>query len=84
MSAELITAIAGMLAGIGGILTAIMMYNKTMAVVQEQIKTMKEKLDSHNGYAKLFTDTSQEISKIQTDIAVIKTTLEFLEKEVKK
>lgn len=78
MTAELITAIAGMLAGLGGILTAILMYNKTMAVVQEQIKGMKEKLDSHNGYAKMFSDTSEKINKIETDIAVIKTTVEFI------
>ncbi len=78
MTAELITAIAGMLAGLGGILTAILMYNKTMAVVQEQIKGMKEKLDSHNGYAKMFSDTSEKINKIETDIAVMRTTLEFI------
>ena len=78
MTAELITAIAGMLAGLGGILTAILMYNKTMAVVQEQIKGMKEKLDSHNGYAKMFSDTSEKINKIETDSAVMRTTLEFI------
>ena len=81
MTAELITAIAGMLAGLGGILTAILMYNKTMAVVQEQIKGMKEKLDSHNGYAKMFTETSDKINKIETDIAVIKTTLQFIKED---
>lgn len=81
MTAELITAIAGMIAGVGGILTAILMYNRTMAVVQEQIKGMKEKLDAHNGYAKMFSDTSQKIAKMETDIAVIKTTLQFIKEE---
>ena len=84
MTAELVTAIAGMIAGIGGILTAILMYSRSMAIVEERMKNMEKKLDSHNGYAKMFTDTSQKIAKMETDIAVIKTTLEFVEKEVKK
>ena len=84
MTAELITAIAGMIAGIGGILTAILMYSRSMAIVEERIKAMEKKLDSHNGYAKMFSDTSQKIAKMETDIAVIKTSLEYISKEAER
>jgi hypothetical protein len=42
---------------------------------------VEKKLDSHNGYAKKFSESSERLSKIETDIAVIKTSLEYIAKE---
>ena len=44
---------------------------------------MEEKLDTHNGYAQKFAETTESIGEIKTDVAVIKTKMEFIVKEVK-
>ena len=54
---------------------------KTMALLEYRMGQVEKKLDSHNGYAKLFSETASQIAAIQTDIAVIKTTLSFVGKD---
>ena len=51
--------------------------------MQYRLEQVEKKLDSHNGYAKMFSESADQIAKIETDIAVIKTALEFIQKEVK-
>ena len=75
MDAGIIIAIGGVLSGIAGILSAILLNRKTMALLEYRMVQVEKKLDSHNGYAKLFSETSAQIGQMQTDIAVIKTSL---------
>ena len=78
----LIMGIGGTLSGLAAILSAILLNRKTMALLEYRMEKVEKKLDSHNGYAKLFSETSDRIAKMETDIAVIKTSLEFIQKEV--
>lgn len=82
MDAGIIIAIGGVLSGIAGILSAILLNRKTMALLEYRMGQVEKKLDSHNGYAKLFSETSAQIGQMQTDIAVIKTSLQYIQKEV--
>lgn len=82
MSAEMITAIAAFVVGVASIISAIMLNRKTVALLEYRMEQVEKKLDSHNGYAKMFSETSGRITKIETDVAVIKASLEFLKKEV--
>lgn len=80
----LIAGIGGTLSGLAAILSAILLNKKIMALLEYRMAQVEKKLDSHNGYAKLFSETASEISKMQTDIAVIKTEIEFIRKEASK
>ena len=79
MSAEMITAIGALIVGIASVVSAIMLNRKTMALLEYRMERVEKKLDSHNGYAKMFTETSKQIAEIQKDVAVIKTRLEYIE-----
>lgn len=83
MTVEMITAIGALIAGLASIVSAIVMNRKTTALMQYRLEQVEKKLDSHNGYAKMFSESADRIAKIETDIAVIKTALEFIQKEVK-
>lgn len=79
MSIEMITAIGAFLAGIASILSAILLNRKTVALLEQRMTQVERKLDSHNGYAAKFVENSEQLADIKTDIAVIKTKMEFLE-----
>lgn len=81
MSPEMITALGAFVLGIGSLLSAIQMNRKTMALLEYRLGKVEQKLDEHNGYGKLFAGTSAEISEIRQDVAVIKTKIEYIEKE---
>lgn len=83
MTVEMITAIGALIAGLASIVSAIVMNRKTTALMQYRLEQVEKKLDSHNGYAKMFSESADRIAKIETDIAIIKTALEFIQKEVK-
>ena len=74
MDAGMITAIGALIVGIASVISAVMLNRKTMALVEYRLEKVEQKLDEHNGYA-------STLSTIQTDIAVIKTTLEYIKKE---
>lgn len=78
----LIAGIGGTLSGLAAILSAVLLNRKTMALLEYRMEQVEKKLDTHNGYSKLFAETTEVIAKIQTDIEVIKTTLAFIQKEV--
>ena len=86
MTTEIIIAIimgiGGTLSGLAGVISAILLNRKTMALLEYRMGQVEKKLDSHNGYAKLFSETTAQIGQMQTDIAVIKTSLQYIQKEV--
>ena len=84
MSAEMITAIGAIIVGLGSLLGAILAHRRTVIILEEKMKAVEKKLDTHNGYAKLFSESSDRISKIETEIAVISTNLDWLRKEMEK
>lgn len=81
MTPEMITAIGALILGLGSFLSAILMNRKTAALLEYRMSKVEQKLDEHNGYAKMFSETSHEISEIRQDVAVIKTKVEYIEKE---
>ena len=78
MSIEMVTAIGAFLVGIGSVISAILLNRKTTALLEYRLGEVERKLDSHNGYAQKFADTSSSIGEIKTDIAVIKTKLDMI------
>lgn len=82
MSAEMITAIGALVLGFGSVVSAILLNRKTMALLEYRMSKVEKKLDEHNGYARLFNETADKISKIETDVAVVKTSVKYLEKEI--
>lgn len=78
MTGEMITAIGALIAAVGGIISAILLHRKTVALLEYRMGEVERKLDSHNGYAQKFVENSEKMADIQTDIAVIRTTLDFL------
>lgn len=81
MTPEMLTALAALIVGMGSIVSAILLNRKTTALLEYRMMKVEQKLDSHNGYAKMFSETSKEISEIRQDVAVIKTKMEYIEKE---
>lgn len=79
MSAEMITAVAALIAALGGILSAILLNRKTVALLEWRMKEIENKLSGLDN-----TATTDRIARIETDIAVIKTNIEFLKQEVTK
>lgn len=72
MTAEMVTALGAFIAGISGIISAILLNRKTMALLEFRMKRVEEKLDKHNGYAEKFGNIEIDIAKIQKDVEYIK------------
>ena len=62
--------------GIASIVSAILLNRKTVALLEYRMEQVERKLDASN-------DTDR-LARIETDIAVIKTSMEFLKKEAEK
>ena len=71
MTTEMVIAIGSLITGIAGIISAILLYRKTVALLEYRMENVEKKLDEHNGYA-------DKIGQIQTDVAVIKTRVDLL------
>lgn len=84
MDANMVTAIGAFIVAVGSILSAILLNRKTTALLEYRMAQVEKKLDDHNGYAKKFSESSERLGKIETDIAVIKTSLEFITKNAEK
>lgn len=84
MTPEMITAIGALVAAVGGILSAILLHRKTVVLLEYRMSEVEKKLDTHNGYSKLFADSTKEMAEMRQDIAVIKTTIDFIRSEVEK
>ena len=83
MTPEMITAIGALVAGLAGVISAVLLHQKTMALLEYRLGQVERKLDSHNGYAQKFVENSEKMADIQKDIAVIKTSLEFMKEDLK-
>lgn len=79
MTVEMITAVAALIAALGGILSAILLNRKTVALLEWRMKEIENKLSGLDN-----TATTDRIARMETDIAVIKTNIEFLKQEVTK
>jgi len=84
MSIEMITAIGAFLVGAASVLSAILLNRKTQALLEYRLGEVERKLDIHNGYSQKFAETTDSLASMKTDIAVIKTKLEYIAKEAEK
>ena len=78
MDANMITAIGAFIVALASILSAILLNRKTTALLEYRMGEVEKKLDSHNGYARKFAETTESIGEIKTDIAVIKSKMEYI------
>lgn len=78
MDANMITAIGAFIVALASILSAILLNRKTTALLEYRMSEVEKKLDSHNGYAQKFAETTESIGEIKTDIAVIKAKMEYI------
>ena len=78
-----VSAVIGILGGILGILNQLSSLRKAQeeqvkaqairdTKIDDKLADIEEKLDVHNGYAKMFADLSQTITEMKTDITWIK------------
>lgn len=73
MSAEMLTAVGALILGLSGLISAILLNRKTVALLEWRMQEIEKKLDSMDD-----SNTADRIARIETDIAVIKTKLTFL------
>ena len=73
MSAEMLTAIGALILGLSGLVSAILLNRKTMALLEWRMSEIERKLDSIDN-----SNTTDRIARMETDIAVIKTKIDFL------
>lgn len=72
MTAELITAIAALIAGFAGIISAILLNRKTMALLEYRMEQVEKSLKQHNNYASRFEEIEKAIVAIQKDVEYIR------------
>lgn len=72
MTAEMVTAIGALIAGIAGIISAILLNRKTMALLEYRMEKVEKKLDSHNNYAQRFEEIEKALVAIQKDVEFIR------------
>ena len=76
MDSAMITAIGALIVGIASNISAILLNRKNVALLEYRMEQVERKLDASN-------DTDR-LARIETDIAVIKTSMELLKKEAEK
>lgn len=84
MNPEMILALAALVSGVAGIISAILLNRKTVALLEYRMNEVEKRLDKHNHYSEMFSHTTDAIAEIKTDVAVIKKSLEFMTKEADK
>lgn len=72
MDNAMIAAIGSLLVGVGAIVSAVLLYRKTVALLEFRMSSVEKKLDIHNGYAEKFSAIKDDIASIKTDVAVLK------------
>lgn len=78
VNVELLLAIAAIITAVGGILGSVLASNKKLAVIETEMKEIKNRLDTHNRYAEKFGEIQKSQTKMETSIEVIKTKMEFI------
>lgn len=73
MSAEMLTAVGALILGLSGLISAILLNRKTVALLEWRMQEIERKLDGMDD-----SNTADRIARMETDIAVIKTKLDFL------
>ena len=68
MSAEMITALGALIAGISSFVGAVLLHRKTIALLDYRLGEVERRLDSHNHYAEMFSESSARITRIETDL----------------
>lgn len=74
MTAEMITAIGALILGIASLVSAILLNRKTVALLEWRMGEIEK---SQNDSTLL-----DRIARMETDVAIIRTSMEFLKKEV--
>lgn len=75
MTAELLTALGAIAVGVAAILNAILANRKSAQQINDRLDGIERRLDSHNHYAEMYSESSERIAKIETDVSWIKTAL---------
>lgn len=68
MSAEMITAIGALIAGISSFVGAVLLHRKTLALLEYRLGEVERRLDSHNHYAQMYAESSERITRMETDL----------------
>ncbi len=84
MSVEMLVAIAAIITAVGGVLGTILSSNKKLAVIEVEMREIKNRLETHNRYAEKFGDIQRSQTKMETAIEVIQTKIEYIAKEAEK
>lgn len=71
----IITAVGALLVGIGGVISAVLLYRKTVSLLEYRMSEVEKRLDTHNHYAAKLEDIKDSIGSIKTDVAVMKNEL---------
>ena len=77
MNPEMILAIAALASSVAGIISAILLNRKTVALLEYRMKKVE---DDVNDQKKL----EKEIAGMKSDLASIKTSIDFIKEEIKK
>ena len=72
MTAEMITAVAALVAGFAGIISAIMLNRKTTALMEYRLEQVEKELKDRKGDSARFETIEKAILAIQKDIEYIK------------
>lgn len=72
MTPEMLLALAALISGVAGIISAILLNRKTMALLEYRMGEVEKKLDTHNRYAARFEEIEKALIAIQKDVEFIK------------
>jgi len=75
MTPELLTALGAIAVGVAAVLNAILANRKSASQINDRLDGIERRLDSHNHYAEMYSESSERIAKIETDVSWIKTAL---------
>ena len=77
MNPEMILALAALISGVAGVISAILLNRKTVALLEYRLEKVEETVSDQKKLEK-------EIASMKSDLASIKTSIEFIKEEVKK
>ena len=72
MTPEMLLAIGALISGVAGIISAILLNRKTMALLEYRMGEVEKKLDLHNKWGARFEEIEKALVAIQKDVEFIK------------
>lgn len=69
---ELVLAIAALVTAVGSVLGAIFGYKKTLAVMEQKVEYIEQRLEEYKGLNEKLEKISISIARIETDINYLK------------